>query len=154
MVASLHNVSLRTRWSLTRRQSRGWRVVSAAAQVPDTAGCYAVYHDGELVYVGSSSYLPTRVAQYFAKRQYRRVHGGARRRDGVAVTVKVAPSVRVGDWLMREFRLIQRLKPCDNRMGVSMKPRQPRRVQRKPCNGCSEGHWDINELIACERRTA
>lgn len=101
-----------------------WRSVERIADVPRAPGCYAVYHDGELVYVGSSVKLQSRLASYFGpsnpKRPRRRhINSGARpRHDGVAVTVKVAGSRRIGDWLMREYRLIQRLKPRDNRVGT------------------------------------
>ena len=96
--------------------SRTWRVISRLGEVPQ-AGCYAVYHDGQLVYIGSSVSLPKRVQQYVVtspRKRAQNVNGGARRVDGVVVTVKVTGSRRRGDWLMREYRLIQRLKPRDN----------------------------------------
>lgn len=92
-------------------------------QLPCERGAYAVYHDGVLVYVGSSARLQKRLQPYLAtlrneKRPRRQPpHSCARRRvgDGVVVTIKVTPSQRLGDWLMREYRLIHRLKPRDNR---------------------------------------
>lgn len=96
-----------------------WLLVRSVDEVPER-GCYAVYHDGELVYIGSSMNLPGRVAHYLRPPTRRRkpiVNGGARRRQAeVVTTMKVSGWKRRGDWLMREYRLIDRLRPRDNRM--------------------------------------
>jgi hypothetical protein len=77
-------------------------------------GCYAVYLDGELVYIGQSRLVRGRLVSH-------RIHpnifadcmetpwGQAGK-----VLIKFKPSHRSGDWLMREFRLVSRLKPRGN----------------------------------------
>src|SRR3990167_5290860 len=99
-------------------RSTRWRVVTRKDAVPKEPGCYAVYHDGRLVYIGSSSFLPRRVNHYFSVKRLRpRITGGAmvKVNSDVLVTVKVAQTSRAGEWLMREYRLIARLRPRDNR---------------------------------------
>jgi hypothetical protein len=88
-----------------------------------------VYFEGRVVYVGSSTDLSKRVRQYF------RVNRGIRSydddgvaphfetpwghvHDGTLVRVKVKPSRQNGDWLMREWRLIGRLRPIFNSAGI------------------------------------
>ena len=110
-------------------RSTRWRVVTRKDAVPKEPGCYAVYHDGRLVYIGSSSHLPRRVAQYFATRRRRAVvNSGARSKHNadISVVVKIAPCRKRGEWLMREYRLITRLRPRDNRawLGGAPRPRQ------------------------------
>ena len=156
MTIGYHNAYFPTLGTFTLREvGRGWRVVASAAEVPGSSGCYAVYHDGFLVYIGSSIYLPQRAQQYFSTRQRRLVNGCARAKRGTqpVVTVKVAPCRKAGEWLMREYRLIRRLRPRDNRaFSGDLKSRPERRVRLKPCLGCDAGHFNINDLIACEHR--
>ena len=80
-----------------------WRECDLS-HVPMAPGCYAIYHDGELVYIGSSQRLAERLDTH-----PHRVIGD------VAVRIKIALSRRKGEGLMREFRLIQRLRPSLNR---------------------------------------
>lgn len=111
MPEGYHNVSYETPVSLTSCESRcGWRVVGGPKGLPD-AGVYAIYRAGSLVYIGSSSQLSVRLQPYFRLRHP----------DVPLVTVKVAPSRRAGDWLMREYRLIRRLRPADNKTHASDK---------------------------------
>ncbi len=111
MAEGVHNVSYRTQVLLTRREAAGgWRVVDGRKDLPE-AGVYAIYRTGSLVYIGSSSQLSVRLQPYFR----------VRHQDVPLVTVKVAPSRRAVDWLMREYRLIRRLRPVDNRTHASGK---------------------------------
>lgn len=93
-------------WNLPNGFARpaSWVRIDRAEQAPVEPGCYAVYFDGELVYVGSSRNLRTRVRRCFTSDR---------------VYLKVKASRRMGDWLMREWRLIRRLQPRDNKVGVS-----------------------------------
>ena len=108
-----------------------WRQVHRG-RIPDCPGCYAVYENGVLVYVGSSANLAARCRVYFTKSRMRGrfdygdpaldfpqfVTPWGFRHHGNAVTVKVKVSRRLGDWLMREYRLIRRLQPRENRAGI------------------------------------
>lgn len=134
----------------------GWRVIVVRDAIP-AAGCYAIYHDGELVYIGSSARLTNRIATYLnpKPRATRRpvINSGARQRGAVAsVVVKVKPSRRAGDWLMREYRLILRLKPRDNRQFTGSLARAVGRPARptKACLGCGGTHQSVRLVIVCE----
>lgn len=122
MSISLHNVSYAALSESTLCQSARWRAISTFGEAPPSGGCYAIYHDSALVYIGSSCQVRTRIGRYFRtppdrpRRSQDSVFSGARTaKPGVVVTVKVTGSRRRGDWLMREYRLIHRLKPRDNR---------------------------------------
>jgi hypothetical protein len=150
MAPSLHNVSYLTSLNRTICQTeQRWRGITAVSQAPKV-GCYAIYHDGHLVYVGSSALLRKRVSVYLNGGG--RANGGAQAVAGVRVTLKVAGSRRLGDWLMREFRLIHRLRPRDNKVFKDAYfwglPKKPLPVYR--CLGCSDGHNNIPDLKACE----
>jgi hypothetical protein len=120
------------------RLAGGWRVVQSGDALP-AAGCYAIYHSGRLVYLGSSANLKTRLSQHLR-----------RQRDNSEISVKVAPSRRNGDWLMREYRLIRRLRPRDNKMFAGVPPAPPPLRPQMQCLGCEAGHPSIDSLIACE----
>ena len=85
--------------------------------LPRCAGVYAIYFDGELVYIGQSN----NIANRFSEHKFR--HGYARCirtpwadiDENTVITVKVKRSRRLGDWAMWEIRLIHRLKPFYNR---------------------------------------
>ena len=79
----------------TLRGRRRWTV-------PEESGIYAVSENTSLVYVGSSVNLRLRIGQHFT-----RAHWPS------SVTVKV--SLSETDWRARERRLIERLRPRDNR---------------------------------------
>jgi hypothetical protein len=88
-------------------------------ELPNCAACYAIYCDGELVYIGQTIELRKRI---FTS------HGiGWSMFSNWTITpwgrfrkfkIKYRPSVKQGDWLMVEQRLIHRLKPRFNRRGV------------------------------------
>ncbi len=86
--------------------------------IPSAPGCYVLLINNVYLYIGASSNLRQRLG------------GGRIQRDrlrndriftpwGVCnnVTIKIKTSVRVGDWLMDEYRLIRRLKPILNSVG-------------------------------------
>lgn len=99
-------------------------------RIPSWPGAYVVYFNGEIVYVGSSTDLQKRVRLYFRRtrpnlnladplhRRPRFQTPWGQEHDGAAVRVKVKLSRRNGDWLMREWRLISRLRPMFNTAGV------------------------------------
>lgn len=80
-----------------------WRVVDMF-RLPEEAGCYVVrLLDGRL-YVGSSVNV----------KKYRYSHRHWIKRLGGAEWVKFKRSRRAGDWLMEEYRLINRLRKKEN----------------------------------------
>lgn len=99
---------------------RKWRVVESPRQLPDAPGCYAVYRGGQLVYIGSSVSLAKRCGRFFSPlssaRHRVRIFSSAPPSNKPVITVKVALAPRRGEWLMREYRLIIRLRPRDNKM--------------------------------------
>lgn len=97
--------------------------------LPSGPGCYVVYQDDMVVYVGSSTNLKHRCLVYRAKRQFLPFANHDQRDRGAtygtpwgsvpvhAIRVKVKRSRRIGDWLMWEWRLINRLSPQYNLAG-------------------------------------
>lgn len=85
--------------------------------LPSSPGVYAIYFDGELVYVGSSFDVRKRVLTHGINWS-KYSHGidtpwGQRK----ALTIKYRRSDVYGDWAMHELRLIRRLKPRFNSIG-------------------------------------
>ena len=91
-----------------------WRVVKSLGEVPARAGCYALVMKGRAVYVGSTVDLPSRLRQHGWKLV---PHGVKTPRWGIVVggQVKIRPSLRLGDWLTAEWRLIRKLRPAGNK---------------------------------------
>lgn len=84
---------------------------------PTTGGCYAVYLDGQLSYVGCAQNLRARLSTY----RFREGYGGGWFTPWGqcrSVRVKVRSSHRFGDWAMHEIRLIRRLRPMLNCLGL------------------------------------
>ena len=106
-----------------------WMVVSFDEKqwpkIESRPGCYVVYLDGVLSYVGQSTNVRERLLRghqiEWAKYSKRTVTPWGR---FLSVIVKIAYSRRYGDWAMRELRLIARLQPHLNRAG-----------QRRAANG-------------------
>lgn len=98
-----------------------WRTVVTVEQLPQIPGVYALYENDELVYIGSTSNLFIRlichrstdsILQKVSKIKYRR-------------------SVKYGDWLMYELRLITRLQPKLNAYGKKKKLEGGERSHRR-----------------------
>jgi len=83
-------------------------------------GCYVIYLDGALSYIGQSSNVRKRISNHRLRYGY-----GA----GVITPwgqfsdccIKVRYSTKYGDWAMRELRLIRKLRPCLNCVGSTRK---------------------------------
>jgi len=88
-----------------------------ADELPIHAGVYAVYFDGDLVYIGSSSNIRNRFSGHAFRYGYARniVTPWQTIPDTVRISLKVRQSKTRGDWLMWEARLIWRLKPIFNK---------------------------------------
>ena len=82
--------------------------------IPNQPGVYVIYIDDSIAYVGSSTTLRNRLKSYRFKvvNTYKGVASTPFGR-GVAL-IKYSTSRKLGEWLMREVRLINRLKPPHN----------------------------------------
>jgi excinuclease UvrABC nuclease subunit len=84
-------------------------------------GCYVVYGDEALIYIGQASNVALRISNHRIKYGYSSYilcpWGSFR-----SVIIKVRYGVRYGDWLAREARLIAKIQPPFNCIG-STKPR-------------------------------
>lgn len=106
-----------------------------ASPVPDTGGCYAIYADGKLVYVGSTENLYSRVRTHI-EQTFAMLRPGSQiviSRVGTTERVpvrrwkiKVRPAQFFGDWATLELRLIRRLRPLCNFKGI--KPAKKRKA--------------------------
>lgn len=82
--------------------------------MPAEAACYAVYWNGRLVYIGQTTDLRNRFHLHNFRLGYaNNIHTpwGHNCPDTDVFTVKARFSERLGDWAMREIRLIRRLRP-------------------------------------------
>lgn len=70
--------------------------------------CYALYQFGELVYIGQTGNLQSRIRQHKSKRAFELI-------DWSEITIKAKLCRRFGEWAMAEVRLIDRLSPPWNR---------------------------------------
>lgn len=103
---------------------RAWRSIEACAywDAPAVGGCYAIYLDGKLSYIGQSVNLRSRLSSYRIRPTYGT--GYFTPWGQVAdVAVKVKIGHRYGDWAMRELRLIRRLQPSMNCAGSTRRRR-------------------------------
>jgi len=101
------------------------------ADVECRPGVYAIYGDGVLLYVGSSENLKTRLHSH----KFEWVHYSTSVMHPEwgwfkSGHIKYSYSVRAGDWLMREHRLIKRLKPPKNIRGIEGRHRRRKAVAR------------------------
>lgn len=91
-----------------RRERRNlWFTFTQGDILPAWPCCYVIYHGDKLVYVGQTTNLAVR---FFRHRQA--VPKGSR------LTVKVKLCRRFGEWATTEVRLISRLQPILNRVGI------------------------------------
>lgn len=85
-----------------------WREIDFMRRLPERACCYVLYDQGGPAYVGSTINLKRRIAR-----------GTHHRCDPMnpangVVKMKVKWTKKMGDWLMFEYRLQQRLRPHRN----------------------------------------
>lgn len=88
-------------------RDRLWYTYERFDIIPRWPCCYAVYLDGELVYIGQTENIFSRI----------RGHRWTRRnwfQSGKKVVIKVKLSRKYGQWAMDEVRLIRKLRPPDN----------------------------------------
>lgn len=79
-------------------------------------GCYVVYLDGIIRYVGQSTNVQKRILSHRIRVGYSSCYltpWG----EADTVIVKVRYSERYGDWAMRELRLIRWFNPAGNKVG-------------------------------------
>lgn len=88
------------------------------ADLPQAVCVYAIYFGERLVYVGSTTDVRGRMAGHNIRYGYaKNIHTPWETiPDTTRVTLKISRSKRIGDWAMREIRLIYRLQPVFNKM--------------------------------------
>lgn len=82
-------------------------------QIPSLPGCYVIFVDGVLAYVGSSNNLDQRIGNHFDNRNSPWLTKGHWSRHHFLIKFRL--SERFGDYLMWEARLIYRLNPPFNK---------------------------------------
>jgi hypothetical protein len=97
--------------------SRWVRIRLGKSPIPTVAAVYAIYCDGVLTYVGSTENLRSRMCSYgfeFARYSHsiKSVFG-----FHTEIDIKYSTGCR-GEWLKREWRLINRLRPPANVRGT------------------------------------
>lgn len=87
-------------------------------RIPDEPGCYVIYMDGVLVYIGQSVNVRSRIRSH--RIQYHRYVNDIRTPwgDCRACCAKIKFSRKYGDWAMWELRLIRRIQPLCNHIGT------------------------------------
>lgn len=93
---------------------------AALFSLPHVPGCYVIYLDSQLMYVGQSSDICKRIASY----RFRVGYGDSLLTPWGPFNsghIKVHYSIKYGDWAMRELRLIRKLKPQLNCVGSTKK---------------------------------
>lgn len=77
---------------------------------------YAVYFDNDLVYVGSTNRLSNRFAGHSFRFGYAKViiTPWCEISQDTRITIKARKTKLIGEWAMREIRLIHRLNPVMN----------------------------------------
>lgn len=84
--------------------------------LPRKPACYVIYLDGDLAYVGQASDLSTRISAHGIRQGYSNVVH-TKWGEFASVVVKARFGDQLGDWAMREIRLIHRLQPRLNCAG-------------------------------------
>lgn len=94
-----------------------WAITAELDDLPPLAGVYVIYVNGEAVYVGQSSSLFHRVRSYKFRFGYARniKTPWGDLPDTSVVYCKYKCTKRLGEHLMLEYRLIQRLQPKHNK---------------------------------------
>lgn len=89
-----------------------WHEITGSP-APPVPGVYALFSGHRLLYIGSAVNLRDRCTDHGIGRSWKRPPG--RFTATPALRVKVSPEPIAGRWLMREYRLIRRLRPPLNR---------------------------------------
>ena len=93
-------------------------------RMPSDPGCYVIYADGVVIYVGQAINVFRRLRAYNFRYGYGRAQMCSFESEPTftcgELSVKVRFADRYGDWAMRELRLIKRLKPRFNCVGGGM----------------------------------
>jgi hypothetical protein len=104
----------------TTTKTNGWRELDISGGVfdaPRVGGCYAIYVNNVLSYIGQASDLRIRLVKHLSENRYsdsyRTPWGTFAFRE---VRVKVKLSKHYGDWAMWELRLLRRVRPPFNRL--------------------------------------
>jgi excinuclease UvrABC nuclease subunit len=96
-----------------------WQSINLMEQrnkLPNAPATYAIYFDGDMVYIGSSKDIRNRFSGHGFRYGYARniITPWHEIHDSVAITLKYKITKKIGEWSMREIRLINRLKPLFN----------------------------------------
>lgn len=85
-------------------------------KMPYLPGVYAVYFDKDLVYIGSTNNLRNRFSGHAFRYGYAKniVTPWQTIPDSTVITVKYRKTKKLGEWAMREVRLINRVQPLFN----------------------------------------
>ena len=92
-------------------------LIESMLKLPVTRCCYAIYFDGDLKYIGSTSNLRNRFCGHSIRHGYaKNIHTPwGDFSNTTKIELKYKASIKYGDWLMIEARLIKRLQPEFNR---------------------------------------
>ena len=110
-------------WVLSAQDNAQWRRAMLPEQehhIPSEPGCYVVYLNGFLAYVGSTRNLQRRMLNYGIRLSRKTGLSKTPWGEASLVTIKYKTSLKYGDWLMLEARLIRRLRPRGNRVGLQV----------------------------------
>lgn len=85
-------------------------------KLPITPAVYAIYFDDDLVYIGSSNNIRNRFSGHAFRYGYAKniVTPWQELPISVVITMKYRTVKKIGEWAMREIRLITRLRPFFN----------------------------------------
>lgn len=91
--------------------------------IPRKPGCYVIYGDNELIYIGQAANVGIRILNHKIRLGWGSsvITPWGNFKD---VKVKVHFSVKYGDWAMRELRLIAKLQPKCNCVGTKNRRRK------------------------------
>jgi len=96
-----------------------WQSINLMEQrnkLPNAPATYVIYFDGDMVYIGSSKDIRNRFSGHAFRYNYGKeiITPWQEIPNTVAITLKYKTTKKIGEWSMREIRLIYRLKPLFN----------------------------------------
>jgi excinuclease UvrABC nuclease subunit len=85
-------------------------------KLPNSPATYVIYFNNDMVYIGSSKDIRNRFSGHGFRYGYARniITPWHEIHDSVAITLKYKITKKMGEWSMREIRLIHKLKPLFN----------------------------------------